>query len=152
MPSSRKRKQGKVKIGRENEREPVQASSNQLSAKRLMSIWKPYVKSEFQTSLGAHHRLRGYSRLPTRRISPMRKRKTPMRSEQSSEKEAWAGPPTRNPASRTKARNGFAFIPISPCVRLTLRPPRGPGSCRNPRRLMREIPTYSPRPGSKSVL
>ena len=59
MPSSRKQKQGKVKTGRENEREPVQASSNQLSAKRLMSIFEPYVKSEFQTSLSTHHRLRG---------------------------------------------------------------------------------------------
>ena len=83
MPSSRKQKQGKVKIGRENESEPVQASSNQLSAKRLMSIFEPYVKSEFQTSLGTHHRLRGIAGSQPGRISRMRKRKTPMRSEQS---------------------------------------------------------------------
>ena len=83
MPSSRKQKQGKVKTGRENESEPVQASSNQLSAKRLMPIFEPYVKSEFQTSLGTHHRLRGIAGSQPGRISRMRKRKTPVRSEQS---------------------------------------------------------------------
>ena len=83
MPRSRKPKQGKVKTGRENESEPVQASSMQRSAKRLMPILKSYVKSEFQTSLGTHHRLRGLAGSPPGRISRMRKRKTPTRSEQS---------------------------------------------------------------------
>ena len=83
MPSSRKQKQGKVKTGRENEREPVQASSIQLSAKRLMSIFEPYVKSEFQTSLSTHHWLRGIAGSQPGCISPMRNRKTPTRSEQS---------------------------------------------------------------------
>ena len=64
MPSSRKQKQGKVKTGRENEREPVQASSIQLSAKRLMPIFEPYVKSAFQTALRTPP-ASGYSRLPS---------------------------------------------------------------------------------------
>ena len=72
MPSSRKQKQGKVKTGRDNESEPMQASSTQLSAKRLMPICEPYVKSEFQTSLRTHHRLRGIAgtqvRNPSRTI------------------------------------------------------------------------------------
>ena len=83
MPSSRKQKQGKAKIGRENENEPVQASSNQLSAKRLMPIFEPHVKSAFQTALRTHHRLRGIAGSQPGCISPMRKRKTPTRSEQS---------------------------------------------------------------------
>ena len=72
MPSSRKQKQGQTKTGRENESEPVQASSIQLSAKRLMSIFEPYVKSEFQTSLSTHHWLRviagSHVRNPSRTI------------------------------------------------------------------------------------
>ena len=77
MPSSRKQKQGKVKTGRENESEPVQASSIQLSAKRLMPIFEPYVKSEFQTSLSTHHRLRGIAGSQPGCIPLMRKKENP---------------------------------------------------------------------------
>lgn len=51
MPSSRKRKQGKAKTERVNESESMQASSIQLSAKRLMPMYEPYVNRGFQTSL-----------------------------------------------------------------------------------------------------
>ena len=80
MPRSRQRKQGQAKTERVNESEPMQASSDQPSAKRLTSMYKPYVKSEFQKSLWIHHRLRGIVGTPPSRISRKRNRKTPMRS------------------------------------------------------------------------
>ena len=65
MPRSRKQKQGKAKTGRENEREPVQASSIQLSAKRLMPIFEPHEKCI--SNVPEHTPpAPGYSRLPTR--------------------------------------------------------------------------------------
>ena len=83
MPSSRKRKQGQAKTERVNESEPMQASSDQPSAKRLMPMYEPYVKSELQKSLWIHHRLRGIVGIQPRRISLKRNRITPKRSEPS---------------------------------------------------------------------
>ena len=45
MPRSRKRKQGQAKTERVNESEPMQASSDQPSAKRLMPMYEPHVKN-----------------------------------------------------------------------------------------------------------